>query len=229
MGPLRRSRDFRASPADSPQPQASGAAGGPSSAAGGPSAAQGFDPDQGETMSLSDKKKIKIFEDLVRKGMKVAGYANPEYRVEKGETTCMVCKREFDTTKNLKSHVQKVHQGQGKFLCQEGDCEKRFQTRQALRDHEKSKHGDKGEKCEEKDCQKVFGSKRALKLHMKLHGPVEIFKCPFCDTPFKAKRYMKEHRGSCHLNPNRLTVSCPICQRTFHQRKTLNKHMHDEH
>lgn len=218
--PLRKSNNYIPDPAPSPAPSAAAGAP-PDSPQPGTSAAGS------SGLSPSDKQKIQMWDDIVRKGMKLAGIANPEYQVEKGETKCMVCKREFDNTKQLKSHVKKVHQGKGKYLCQIGDCEKRFQTRAALNDHEKSKHDNKGETCT--TCKKVFGTKRALKLHAKLHGPVEIFTCRFCDKDFKAKRYWQEHEESCWKNPNRLTVHCPHCQREFHQRKALNDHVKKQH
>ena len=179
-------------------------------------------------LSPSDQQKLKWWDDLVRKGMKLAGFATPDYRVSKGDKHCTVCDRDFDSTARLKSHVKKVHWGLGKYICQEPDCDKRFQTRQALEAHTGNIHGDKGKKCP--TCQKVFGTSRALKLHKKLHDdPAKEYRCDFCNKPFTVERYYKEHTPSCYRNPNRFTVACPHCGREFHQRKTLNKHIKEDH
>ena len=104
-------------------------------------------------------------------------------RIHRGETRCDFCKRDFGTTRALKNHFRKMHQGKVRFICVK--CKKGFNTRMGMENHKnKCMEGEEGaedvvtgekkkyETIQCDICNKKFVSKYSLKKHKKVfHGP----------------------------------------------------------
>ena len=69
--------------------------------------------------------------------------------VNQGDTYCELCKIDVGTTKRLKEHVIKFHEGKFGHLCKE--CNKGYLSKDGFRLHEKS-HQSGYTKCPEENC-----------------------------------------------------------------------------
>ena len=168
-------------------------------------------------------------------------------RIHRGETRCDFCKRDFGTTRALKNHFRKMHQGKVRFICVK--CKKGFNTRMGMENHKnKCMEGEEGgedvvtgerkkyETIQCDICNKKFVSKYSLKKHKKVfHGPRVDFPCEFCAGTPKAyightTTNIQQHIKGCHANPNRFTLHCEICKdfTTFWPKK-ITEHKKKEH
>lgn len=176
---------------------------------------------------VADKAKISLFNEMLPKVLKIAGY--PTIHIKKGDKTCTVCKKTYGRTGQLKDHVQKTHLGQGKHKCKQ--CEKSYIEKAMLEKHVEKEHQGKGVQC--KVCGKKFISDKALNNHMPLHDPNQHLECPHsgngCIQTFHVERYRDEHAGHCPFNPDREEFPCPSCTKVFYQRKQLNRHEKKKH
>ena len=176
-------------------------------------------------VSGKDKKLYALFETFKKKILRLEGVDTS--KIEKGELQCKICFKQLKTTTLLRRHVRKVHEGRGKFTCQQQGCDKTFMSRSTMEAHEAKVHLGEGVKCE--TCNKTFTSKRNLNTHKKLHGPKLTFVCPKCKKTYSQKRYLDEHVPTCKENPDRNVFSCIFCNKEFHARKHLNEHVREEH
>ena len=79
-------------------------------------------------------------------------------RIHRGETRCDFCKRDFGTTRALKNHFRKMHQGKVRFICVK--CKKGFNTRMGMENHKnKCMEGEEGAE------DVVTGEKRNMKQY----------------------------------------------------------------
>lgn len=150
-------------------------------------------------------------------------------KIPRDEKNCDICDREFQTNALLKRHVQKVHEAAGRYPCTEDDCPKTFMSAKDCQAHIRNVHKGQGFQCEVEGCDVSCSTKRALVKHQKRHKKKPPVYCSFCKQEFDEKDYLKEHEPSCLQNPNRATFTCHQCEREFHQRKHLNKHLRDDH
>ena len=172
------------------------------------------------------KEKAAFFDQYLAKAMRVAGLTGQ--KVQKGQTKCKICKKECRSTRELKRHVKKSHEGKGRLKCEDENCDKTFMSREMLQAHMKREHeGSEEHKCN--TCNKLFSTLKALKLHQNLHQASADDKCTFCHKAFKQRRYRLEHEVACELNPKRLTLQCKLCGSIFHQRKAFNFHNRKYH
>ena len=150
-------------------------------------------------------------------------------RIERGETRCELCQRDFETIRAFKNHFRKMHQGKVRLMCSK--CTKGFNTRIGMENHKnKCMEGEKGPtdvltgetktyatlQCE--TCNKKFVSKSSLKKHVKVfHGPRADYPCQFCAGTPKAyvghtKTNIQQHMKGSSANPRRVTYECEICK-----------------
>ena len=84
------------------------------------------------------------------------------FREEDTTFKCELCEKSFTTKGNLKTHVEKVHEGKKPIKC--GFCEETFEQKVTLNKHIVSVHEEKKVfNCNL--CQKTFATKGSLAKH----------------------------------------------------------------
>ena len=135
--------------------------------------------------------------------------------VHQGGTYCELCKIDVVTTKRLKKHVIKFHEGKFRHLCKE--CNKGYMSKDGFRLHKKS-HQSGYTNCPEENCKGGWSSKKAEKRHYKVFHSREIqeHRCEFCPQhkPFRTVWDLKQQLERCPANTSsskREPVPCDIC------------------
>lgn len=130
------------------------------------------------------------------------------------EETGLQCTRAYNTESKLRSHVDKTHSGEARFVCSlcAGDLdqedaeesEARFATQAALREHMQQVHPPR---CDE--CNITFESQGELAGHVdRLHNELStkaVFHCeePGCGKSFAKRNNLKEHVRIIHRGEKR--------------------------
>lgn len=173
-----------------------------------------------EGQAAEDAEKIKMFDRIVEKGIKMRGLAT--LHVEKGDLLCTYCDKSYKRTSMLRNHIAKAHQGKGRYACDK--CDKTFIERKMMEAHVEKVHEGKGFKCSK--CDVVCVTEKAKKLHEAIHdNPVANLECRFCQKKTTLDRYLQEHEASCKMNPDRTKFKCPRCPKVVYQRKQLQRHL----
>lgn len=84
-------------------------------------------------------------------------------------------------------------------------------------------HANKGTPEHSCDCHEEFERLSAIRLHLQRHSNTRNFTCHFCSCQFSSGRAM-----GCHISENhtvRDRFSCNQCEKTFHARDNLTKHL----
>ena len=113
------------------------------------------------------------------------------------------CGAEFNTQEKLDEHINRLHL---RYKCSQ--CEKRFETEQARKEHEASAHKTSQPKNVQNTkfkcvtCSKKFSTQDELYDHMKKHGK---HVCRICgvDTWFKTENDLNKHMRSKHSDVER--------------------------
>jgi hypothetical protein len=173
--------------------------------------------------------------------VQVPGLQDPE----EGATQCHVCNdgKNWNTYRQLLNHFNRWHKGATDYKCDHKGCGKIFASLKNLRIH-KRVHIDQGDlepgeqfPCPYEECVGlVYRSAQALNRHHKEKHPLPgddprlgTFKCPYCPKECNLERYLAEHVKVCKENPNKIVLKCLFCTKKFYIRKSLNKHMRDQH
>ena len=88
--------------------------------------------DTGGSGSTGDRGSLRLVEESSQDDMEIDEEVK-ERRIHRGKTRCDFCKRDFGTTRALKNHFRKMHQGKVRFLCVK--CKKGFNTRMGIENH----------------------------------------------------------------------------------------------
>ncbi|XP_035904468.1 zinc finger protein 26-like [Anopheles stephensi] len=144
-----------------------------------------------------------------------------------GTIKCEICQKSYKSSRYLAVHMMKSHSREEDrpFKC--GKCHQSFHKEHLLKAHQANHLS---EKCP--ICEKVVSSKYALKTHVThMHGSDSNQICDVCGKEFRTKlameRHINEHRGLEVVQK----VQCNVCQRWFHGKYNLRKHvrfMHNE-
>ena len=152
--------------------------------------------------------------------------------VQVGDTHCQPCNMDFPTTKSLRSHNEKCHEGKVLYQCSE--CAKGFMSKEGIEKH-KLQHGDKKDMipCKEPGCTVTFARKQSLKKHMKSkHGPGagKKYNCSYCNKEVSSVDNKKAHEMGCKENKDRKELFCGLCNKGgFYLPKHVMEHKRDEH
>lgn len=132
---------------------------------------------------------------------------------------CAICTRSFETSYDLKVHMDKAHKGDLKYRCH--FCGKHKISQLKLDEHIASVHQSQNVTCHV--CKKVLKSKSHLRQHiLSVHNGVKPFNCEYCPATFAAKNTLKVHT---RLHTGEKPFKCSICDRRFTQLTPMKKHL----
>lgn len=132
---------------------------------------------------------------------------------------CPVCTISFDTSYDLKVHMNKTHVDDMKFACH--ICGKPKISQMKLDEHIANVHDTPHVTCD--ICKKVLKSKSHLRQHiLSVHNGVKPFSCEYCPSTFAAKNTLKVHT---RIHTGEKPFKCPVCNRRFRQLTPMKKHL----
>lgn len=116
------------------------------------------------------------------------------------------------------------------FRCSEPDCDRAFNRKYTLTEHEKTHLGQKPYVCPVKSCGKRFTTTGNLSRHRRLHGPVQPLACPVdgCPCAFSSDLKLVKHMKF-HFSVSVQLCSVHGCGRTFSTIGNLNRHLRNQH
>ena len=143
---------------------------------------------------------------------------------------CKHCEKTFTEDRNMKRHIQTVHEGIRDFKCDE--CQMTFGLKQVLQRHIQSS-GHKSqieENCCDK-CQKTFTTKLSLKRHIDvIHEGKKENICQYCGKAYGYINHLVSHQKNIH--ENKTNHHCKICGKSFGLLSNMKKHiycLHEDH
>lgn len=157
------------------------------------------------------KKKVAHYKKKLSDPLEVKGKDDSNNSEE--EFICNSCDEIFQTSKEVKKHIMKIHRRpikEKKAEC--GSCEKKFQTKHEAKLHWEYKHGNREKKFSCEICKKKFFQSGDLKIHHKgVHLKIKDFHCTFCDLSFTQNCNLKTHMIKMHTEKyyNQLQVKEP--------------------
>ena len=204
---------------------------------------------------LQKHRKEKRMCQLCKKSFKTESYMKSHLLTHTGEKPhkCDHCGKQYRYKDSLKAHIRD-HTGE-KFQCQTKSCDKEFNRRRDLKDHENI-HLDDREAfnlacsiCETKFlkkkqlsnhmevhritvdpcgiCGKVLKNVACLRSHMRNHTTPKNFSCGTCGKAFKRNFDLTVHL---RIHNGSKPYCCDVCKKTFSLSSTLAKHkrFHDK-
>ncbi|XP_054156316.1 uncharacterized protein LOC128954746 [Oppia nitens] len=147
----------------------------------------------------------------------------------RGQKIFLSNKKICKSTEKIQKKKMIFDQISGKYKCRYDDCDKKFNTKSALRYHERIHHERDTTKwlnCQYTDCQFQCLQGSNMKEHLNSkHSDVKTFVCSYsgCTKAYKTSRSLRIH-SLIHTN----TVhKCVVdgCQRKFRHKTNLTRHM----
>ncbi|XP_052859861.1 transcription factor grauzone-like [Anopheles cruzii] len=142
-----------------------------------------------------------------------------------GTIKCDICHKTYKSSRYLALHMMKSHSREEDrpFKCTK--CRQSFHKEHLLKAHQANHLS---EKCP--ICDKIVSSKYALKTHVShMHGTDGNQICDVCGKEFRTKQAMERHINE-HLGVEVVQkVQCHVCQRWFHGKYNLRKHIRFMH
>ncbi|XP_070536018.1 zinc finger protein OZF-like [Ptychodera flava] len=130
------------------------------------------------------------------------------------------CHSGFDPASKPARHVK---QRAKKLHCDQ--CDKTFDAKHRLRDHQRTHTGERPYCCDK--CGKAFHSKASLREHGPTHSD-KIFPCEICGRKFNRKAsvrlHMRRHTGG-NIDKRKKPFCCKQCGKSFHRNRLLTWHM----
>lgn len=142
---------------------------------------------------------------------------------------CEYCPTTCGRKTDLRIHVQKLHTSETPFPCKK--CSESFPDRYSFKLHMKTHEGEKCYKCDY--CEYKAMNARHLESHILVHTEEKPFACPQegCTQSFRQKQLLKRHMNLNHVDgyevpmPKEKTHHCPTCEKGFHHKGNLIRHM----
>ncbi|KAJ2899017.1 uncharacterized protein MKZ38_003531 [Zalerion maritima] len=164
------------------------------------------------------------------------------------------CKAAFNTASRLRRHEEQVHQSG--IRCSRPGCGKRFRNQTTLNRHQREHDGLRPFACKGSGCNESFKDNGALRRHvnkvhktsfhwceecdlcfksasslMDHHKKTHRFRCSFCPENFNDRDSHDTHVDTTHAKsvPERKTITCPDCPKTFTRVSNMNAHHRSAH
>ena len=134
---------------------------------------------------------------------------------------CKHCNKTFSQWRNLKTHIQKVHEAEP-LLCDE--CDYTTTRKDSLKLHKESKHQGVEYKCEM--CSASYNRQKTLTRHIKSMHSGNRFNCEQCDFTSNLEEHVKSHTRK-HHDGNKLF--CEFCEASYCSKKDLQNHIASKH
>ncbi|KAM7341663.1 uncharacterized protein ACRADG_009370 [Cochliomyia hominivorax] len=132
---------------------------------------------------------------------------------------CPLCAASFETSYELKVHMNNLHKADMKFRCHICGILKISQLK--LDEHMSTVHRNTKVMCD--ICKKVLKSKSHLRQHiLSVHKGIKPFSCEYCPAKFAAKNTLKVHT---RIHTGEKPFKCTICDRRFTQLTPMKKHL----
>lgn len=147
------------------------------------------------------------------------GHQLKSLSINKRNYICAICTSNFETSYDLKVHMNNDHKKDLKFRCHL--CGKHKISQLKLDEHISTVHQNQNVTCNV--CKKVLKSKSHLRQHiLSVHNGVKPFACEYCPATFAAKNTLKVHT---RLHTGEKPFRCNICDRRFTQLTPMKKHL----
>ena len=140
------------------------------------------------------------------------------------------CREVFSNGSNLREHLLFVHKvvrarkivvASKDFICVQ--CGKGFTNKHSLSYHTKQTHEKVPGKHVCNVCGKRCQSRAKLEYHVALHSEPTV-PCHECKKLFHTQGYLTRHIRSKHTPDNRKRYQCPICQKGFNVKDSIEGH-----
>ena len=140
---------------------------------------------------------------------------------------CSICPANFTQKRNLRDHVEHVHEGKirSNFKC--SNCDVSCSSKQRLRDHIALVHeGKMPYECP--ICGIGFQTRSGLTSHKKSHE--RLFSCDICEEAFfPQKADLQDHIHQVHDGKKVYRYKCTYCGIIYSNKKILNDHVATVH
>merc|ERR1712228_16091 len=140
-----------------------------------------------ESKQVPKKKAVKT---LKRPKMKSKENKDKKYK-------CPHCEYSSKNLWNVKAHIR-THTGEKPFVCNYGECKKRFSTKGSLDQHIKRHKGIKDHKCSYKGCDMAFVTNHDLQEHLRRHRGEKPWQCRHCKMRFGSNTHWNRHIRTQH-------------------------------
>ena len=167
-----------------------------------------------------------------------------------GEYVCGICQKRFIFRRHLKAHMA-VHSDNRNYSCSICNltckrrshlhkhmathtnemnyrcdvCHKNFKVQADLKDHCLQDHKDGQSTCNV--CKQTLHTPFSVYIHSMRHSGTRDHVCEKCGASFKRKQHLIAHLNVHEEIKERL--KCPACQKEFPDRKTVRKHLEQNH
>lgn len=148
-----------------------------------------------------------------------------------GPRTCPVCGKDYASAVLLRTHVRLIHERQGEFKCNVGDCTKSFGRQYGLFRHLRDVHNMMDDRpkyfCSFEGCDKSFVENYQLTCHERKHNPPEL-ECELCGKKFHFRKHLNAHLRR-HPTFGTRNHQCPECPSRFSYPEDLATHVRQKH
>jgi len=148
-----------------------------------------------------------------------------DHLISHSDTRQFVCKLCGLTCKR-KSHLQKhmvTHVKERNYRCDV--CHENFKVQADLKAHCFSAHQNQITKCNV--CKHTLQTANSVYMHSMRHSGTRDHVCHVCGAGFKRKQHLVGHLTIHEKEKEKF--QCPSCEKVFHDKKTLRKHLDQSH
>ena len=145
---------------------------------------------------LNAKENLETVHEKKKRGKQFADRKSKPTAKKLSAKNCERCGKIFTSQRNLRKHIESVHEGKRNFSC--GHCDKKYAQSKDLSSHISRIHqNQQHNKCPH--CDINFASKHILQKHIEvLHDKKKPFTCNNCDKTFGAKLGLQRHAKNCN-------------------------------